>query len=193
MKISLRKANLLRADLESALSAIEDRIVTYGVASVEINILDGKYGETIELARNRFLQSVESYKAGAHFLSQIRQIIGRANVKAGVNDLLASRNGLDKTLRVVGVVTQYPAADSRNLASKVEFARTQLSKDTTSRVRETISTSVLEEGDLVSLKENYRLLKAGIRELDEEILEKNAKTTVEIPDEIQSFMATVSA
>lgn len=179
MKVSLRKANAIQASITEALKSLElETTVTFTEFDKVLPVLDkakATYNET--LARRVNLISA--------FYS-IRKLVGRANVECGISDKLSDAAYMDKIIADLKS-TQTAVAHIDVDQIKARLDKIRKSENTNSRlygIETTAATCVLNHDEQNMIKASILQYKKEKQKLNDQILELNIKTEIELEDKI---------
>jgi hypothetical protein len=164
MKITLRKANALQ-------TAIQDHIKTVEVkTSVELTS-----ARTTLVAND--VQRAKLTKA----MYKIRAHVGRANVEAGVADLLTEAAYIDKRIGHLKGLTESKVVESDAVIDgKLQKLREQDTKHRVYGYGDTVDTGVLTAEQLDGYKADMRDLKKEKQRINDKVLELNVRTEIEL-------------
>jgi hypothetical protein len=181
MKITLRKASALQTTIQTALNAvvINTQVEVNEFQDVEAQLVQANSDlMTNDVRRSDLLMS----------LYTIRSVVGQANAQAGITSRLTHAAFIDKRLAQLDSMNT-PA--SRRLSLDVIKGKLEKIKARPADSRASIygrddevSTGVLTETQSYTIREIVQDLRKQKQELNDEILELNIKTEVEISEEI---------
>jgi hypothetical protein len=173
MQVSLRKANALQVLINEALKGLEFK------ADVSVNEFQSPAKE-IELAKQKFDRNVQRRWNLISALYDIRTKVASANASNNIDNLLADLARLEKDL-----VFFAPFAKA-NVQTDLEVVRGKLVKianregESYSFHSSEVSTSIFTDSDLEAFRSNLSLAKKKKQKLQDELLELNVRTTIEL-------------
>ena len=182
MKVTLRKAKALQQNI---LDTIKSNQIVTTVTIDEFENASSKiaevYGEFIrELSRQKGL-----YKA----LYEIRNLVGKAN-EIEINAKLTEVSYIEKMIQLhsslSGAGTQTSIGVIEGKLEKIKSAPLE-SRSLYSR-NENVSTSVLSKEVIEDLKSSVNSYKKSKQKLQDEILELNISTTIELSEEVVGIL-----
>lgn len=180
MKITLRKANTVQ-------NAISQELKNLDLAcSININEFEDPKDQ-IKNAREKFFEQSATREKLIGALYEIRRKVAQANAEVGINNMLADVAMLEKQVSY-----------STNLASKgaqqpmrVINGRIKKITETTDRYSlhaDTVSTSIFTEQEVEEFKNTSAELKREKQKLQDELLELNVQTQIELDDGTVLFL-----
>lgn len=179
MNITLRKANAVQAQITDALKQIEIKL------SVDINEfqnpqveIDSANKSLVENDRRRSLILAAQYN--------IRGLVGVANAQSGIDELLTRAAFIDKRISQLETLTKADTVtDMAVIVGKLDKIKNS-KEDSRGRIygySDTVSTSVLNKGNIEQFKNELLGLKKQKQKLNDEILELNIKTEIPLSEE----------
>lgn len=182
MRITLRKASALQQSIQEAVKAIDV------VVKVELNEFEDPASKLT--TANAELVGKDNRRASlTACLYDIRSLVGTANAASGINDRLAKAAYIDKRLgQLAGLVQAEALQDSALVINgKIEKIRNDKgeSRRTLYGYNDTVSTGVLTQDQITVFKNQILELKKSKQKLNDEILELNVSTEIEIPSEVE--------
>jgi len=185
MKLTLRKASALQNSIQDAIKNID----------IKTNILINEFQDsaTVLSAANADVVKNDARRdALTKALYTIRAQVGNANATAGVADRLSEAAYIDKRIghlqSLVGAEVQ---AETAVIAGKLDKLRNR--KDDNAHYygrEEGVQTGVLTQAQVDAFKATQRDLKKRKQKLNDEVLELNVRTEVELADDV---VATLNA
>lgn len=174
MKITLRKANALQ-------NTIQDHIKTLEIkTTISLNEFQNVEGE-ISVARGAAFENDLKRARLTKALYGIRAQVGRANVEAGVSDLLADAAYIDKRLAHLKGLTESDAVESTTvLNGKLDKLRNTESKNRIYGYGDTVNTGVFTLDQIEGYKADMRSLKKEKQTINDKVLELNVRTEIEL-------------
>lgn len=184
MKVSLRKANAIQASITEALKSLE--LETTATFTEFDNVK-----AVLEAAEQKFtdVQLRRQDLISAQFA--IRKLVGRANVDCGIADKLTDCAFVDR------LIAEMKACDVAVAKIDIDQINARLEKirkndNGNSRlygIETTVATSLINEEQRKAMKANILFLKKNKQKLNDEILELNIKTEIEL-DAVTSGVLT---
>jgi hypothetical protein len=184
MKLTLRKANAVQAAINEAIKVLD--LPT----QVELNEFEDVEGQ-IQSVRNRFFANSATRTELVTALYEIRTKVSRANAEAGINDRLASVAFIEKQISFNTML----ASKGAQTALRVLNGRLSKQKEDTSDRRlygyDTVSTSIFTEYEVGEFRRTVTNFKREKQKLQDELLELNVQTTIDLDDKTAQFLETV--
>jgi hypothetical protein len=174
MKITLRKANALQNTIQDHIKTIEVKL------SVSLNEFQDPTTE-LACARDTLVAHDVQRAKLTQALYRIRASVGRANVEAGVSDLLAEAAYIDKRLGHLKGLTESKAVESAIvLEGKLQKLRDTEAKSRMYGYNDTVDTGVLTTEQIEGYKADMRDLKKEKQSINDKVLELNVRTEIEL-------------
>jgi len=177
MKLTLRKASALQNSIQEAIKNID----------IKTNILINEFQDSttvLSAANAEVVKNDARRDALTKVLYTIRAQVGNANTAAGVADKLSEAAYIDKRIghlqALVGAEVQ---ADAAVIAGKLDKLRNR--QDATAHYygrEEGVQTGVLTAAQVEQFKATQRDLKKRKQKLNDEVLELNVRTEIEVAD-----------
>jgi hypothetical protein len=173
MQVSLRKANALQVAINEALKGLEFK------SDVSVNEFQ-KPAQEIELAKRKFDLNVQRRGNLTSALYNIRTAVSSANASNKIDNLLADLARLEKD-----IVFYTPLAKA-SVQTDLEVVRGKLVKianregESYSFHSSEVSTSIFTDSDLEAFRSNLSLAKKKKQALQDQLLEVNVRTTIEL-------------
>jgi hypothetical protein len=181
MQINLRKANAIQAEIKKAISAVK----------LETTVSVSEFTADVEAVLSKgeldFIQGINKKEALTKALFQIRAAVGRANVEAGISDVLAQAQQLDD---IIGIKSAVTGLQERKEVSEIN-ARIVKIKNSTGTDRASVlygdrynvvETGVLKNDRIDQTKAEVKMLKRDRQELNDKLLSLNVNTTIQLAD-----------
>lgn len=187
MQISLRKSNALQLSINEALKSIP---VTSAVSLNEFQEPEGIIQSALKTLDNNVKKILELNDA----LYQIRTLIGNANVKSGISDRLANIAKDEKIIQLYTVLANASVRiDKAIIEGKFEKIRKSNSQNEDARqiyqgVNNEVRSSVLTENEISQYKARLALHKKSKAKLQDQVLELNIQTKIELSPEIVTLL-----
>jgi len=182
MKLTLRKANALQ-------NTIQDHIKTIEVATtINLNEFQTASAEVFQARTALVVNDVKRAKL-TKALYTIRAQVGRANVEAGVSDLLTEAAYIDKRIGHLKGLTESKAVESDVvLDGKLEKLRNTESKSRIYGYGDTVDTGVLTAEQIDGFKADMRDLKKDKQKIIDRVLELNVRTEIELDADVVALL-----
>lgn len=186
MKINLRKASALIAEIKSAAKAITAE------TSITVNLYSENIEQETEAARVRLLRNIQRRTSLDKAHAELRSAVGRANTTSGISDLLANDAYLETQegfLRAIAGTAK--REDDTTVRQMVEARR----KSSEGNSRNSIygydaglSLNVLTAQDIETYELAVRDIRKTRRELKDRTVELNVRTEIEVPSAVESVL-----
>jgi hypothetical protein len=186
MKINLRKASALIAEIKSAAKAITAE------TSITVNLYSENIEQETEDARVRLLRNIQRRTSLDKAYAELRGAVGRANTTSGISDLLANDAYLETQegfLRAIAGTAK--REDNTTVRQMVEARR----KSSEGNSRNSIygydaglSLNVLTAQDIETYELAVRDIRKTRRELKDRTVELNVRTEIEVPSAVESVL-----
>lgn len=181
MKFTLRKASVLQNEIQEAAKNIAL------VGRVSLNeFQDAK--AALATANSELKANLGRLSRLNTALATVRALVGKANLTSGVNEKLAGLAAIDK------MISRYTElAVDTNLAEDVAVIEGRVNKlktrdETRYYGSETVDTGVLSAADMEAFKEELRVLRKRKQSINDEILELNIRTEIELSEEVVAVL-----
>ena len=183
MKVTLRKASALQTSIQDAIKAVEVTV------KVDLN----EFEDTAEVLAKANANTINNDIRRASLtacLYDIRSLVGSANVMCGINDRLAKAAYIDKRLGQLATLVQADALQDSMVVinGKVEKLKSEKGENSRRSIygySDTVSTGVLTQEQISGFKAQVLDLKKSKQTLNDEILELNVRTEIELPTEVE--------
>jgi len=153
MKITLRKANALQNSIQDHLKTIDTKV------SVSLNEFQDPEG-VVSVARGELVANDMRRGSLTRALYRIRAQVGRANVEAGVSDLLADAAYIDKRLAHLKGLAESEATEATAvLVGKLDKIRNDKSERRMYGYNDSVATGVLTTDQIEGIKGDMRALR----------------------------------
>ena len=174
MKITLRKANALQNSIQDHLKTIDTKV------SVSLNEFQDPEG-VVAVARGELVANDMRRGSLTRALYRIRAQVGRANVEAGVSDLLADAAYIDKRLAHLKGLAESEATEATAvLVGKLDKIRNDKSERRAYGYNDSVATGVLTTDQIEGIKGDMRSLKKQKQSINDRVLELNVRTEIEL-------------
>lgn len=183
MKVTLRKASALQSGIQDAIKAVEVTV------KAELN----EFEDTAEVLAKANTNTINSDNRRASLtacLYDIRSLVGSANAMNGINDRLAKAAYIDKRLGQLATLVQADAVQDSMVVINGKVEKLKAEKGENSRrslygYSDTVSTGVLTQEQISGFKAQVLDLKKSKQRINDEILELNVRTEIELPTEVE--------
>jgi hypothetical protein len=182
MKLTLRKANALQNTIQEHIKTIEVKM------TVSLNEFQDPVKE-LACAREGVVANDARRNKLTKSLYGIRAKVGRANVEAGVADLLTDAAFIDKRLgHLKGLTESKAVEDTAVIEGKLEKLRTQEKNSRIYGYNDTVDTGVLTPEQVEGYKAEMRSLKKEKQSINDKVLELNVRTEIELDADTVSLL-----
>ena len=183
MKVTLRKASALQSSIQDAIKAVEV------VVKAELNEFENT-AEVLARANANTIKNDNRRASLTACLYDIRSLVGSANAMSGINDRLAKAAYIDKRLgQLAGLVSADALQDSmlviNGKVEKLKAEKGESSRRSLYGYSDTVSTGVLTQEQVSAFKAQVLDLKKAKQKLNDEILELNVRTEIDLPSEVE--------
>ena len=183
MKVTLRKASALQSSIQDAIKAVEVTV------KAELN----EFEDTAEVLAKANANTINSDNRRASLtacLYDIRSLVGSANAMNGINDRLAKAAYIDKRLGQLATLVQADAVQDSMVVINGKIEKLKAEKGENSRrsiygYSDTVSTGVLTQEQISGFKAQVLDLKKSKQRINDEILELNVRTEIDLPTEVE--------
>ncbi len=181
MKFTLRKASVLQNEIQEAAKNITlvGRVALNEFQEAKTALATANTDLKANLGRLSKLNGA---------LANVRALVGQANLTSGVNGKLADLAAIDK------MISRYTElAVDTNLSDDIAVIDGKLNKlKTRDEARyygaETVDTGVLSAADMEAFREELRVLRKRKQTINDEILELNIRTEIELSEEVVAVL-----
>lgn len=185
MKITLRKASALQTAIQEHIRAIDVKL------KIELNEFQDAEA-VLDKATSEALLNDQRRTSLTACLYDIRSLVGTANAAGGINDRLAKAAYIDKRLGQLAGLTSVDSLreDATVIAGKLEKIKNDKgeSRRTLYGYNDTVTTGVLSPEHVAQFKDQILDLKKAKQKLNDEILELNVRTEIELPSEVEAVL-----
>jgi hypothetical protein len=177
MKITLRKANALQTVIQEFIRGIEIK------PTVHLNEFED--AEVTLFALNTQLVAKDDLRDRlTRIVYRIRGSVGVANAASGVSDRLAESAYIDRRIAHMTELAKSTAQESVGIVqSKLEKLRNTETKSRMYGYGDTVEVGVLRQDQIDAYKGIVLHLKKQKQKLNDEVLELNVRTEIELSDE----------
>ncbi len=183
MKITLRKASALQNAIQEAVRNIEVKL------SIQLNEFEDPTAVLDKATAEAVLNDQRRASLTA-CLYDIRSLVGSANAVSGINDRLAKAAYIDKRLgQLSAMVKEEVLRENVNVVQgKLEKLRTAEPKTRIYGYGDTVASGVLVPEQVAKFKADMLDLKKAKQKLNDEILELNVRTEIDLPGEVEAVI-----
>jgi len=178
MKISLRKANTIQELVGEALKQSLESPANLDVLAID------EWKDELIFARKTFLSEVATRAQLVSARYEVRKRISEENAKQGVTTLLATLAETDTMINLMkrNVVDQTVSDKYDVVEKKRERKITLLDKEGMHVYRsDTFDVSIIDAETIKTYKEKVKVLKRKRQRINDELLEKNIRSEIELP------------
>ncbi len=182
MKVSLRKANALQA-------AIVDMVATFELVT-DISINEFENASTkINEAKNKFEFNLNNRSTLMGVQYEIRRAVSIANAQSGINNFLAEVAMIEKEIALYSKLSKVrPALEDGVISGKLEKIKHR-SEDQFYGREDQVQTSIFDEFEIKEFKSRLASLKKEKTRLQDQLLELNIKTEIELSIDSVNLLA----
>lgn len=176
MRVTLRKANALTNALQDAVRQIEFK------TNVKLNEFEDP-NQVLNTARQVLLGDINKKTTLQRVLYSIRNSVGQANHESGINSMLTEVAALEKEIQIyASLVTESVSENLTVISGKLEKIRNNKAETRRSILGydDTVDSGVLLPEHIVDFKNIISNLKKHKQQLQDQILETNVKTEIEL-------------
>lgn len=179
MKITLRKANAIQNSIQELLRSIR---VETTITISEYEDLD----EKLISANTKLLAEDQRRSQLLKVLYTIRGAVGSANAISGIDAKLTEAAFLDKRMLQATDLVGQTQTDKKILSGKLE--RIKNMKEDHRLYRDEVTTGVMTEEQVSDIKKLIANLKKEKQKLNDEVLELNVRTEIEISNDVVNVL-----
>jgi hypothetical protein len=182
MKITLRKANALQTAIVEAVAALE-----LGT-EVAINEFERPTAK-IDEAQSKFSENLATRAKLQTSQYEIRRKVARANAESGINDLLADVAMTEKDIALYTRLSKTrPSLENDVIVGKLGKIKGR-SEDQFYGREDVVQTSIFNESAINDFKETLASLKKQKVILQDNLLELNVSTVIDLTDETEKVLS----
>jgi len=185
MKINLRKASALIAEVKSAAKAITAE------TSVSVNLYSENIERDVEAARERLLKNIQRRTGLEKAYAELRGAVGRANAASGISDLLAQDAYLETQEGFLRAIAATVKREDETTVRQMVEARRKSSEGSSRNIYgydANLALSVLTALDIETYELTVREVRKTRRELKDRTVELNVRTEIEVPSAVESVL-----
>jgi hypothetical protein len=183
IKISLRKANAIQQNMNDLLKTVQVK------ATVELNEFQDVV-QTLQAANDAVMASDVRRSDLLMALYSIRATVGVANFQCGIGNRLSHLAYIDKRLhQLEGLVAE--TARLKDLAvvtGQLDKIRNRREEHRMYGYENNVTTGVLQQQQIDSIAGIMRELKKQKQKLNDEVLELNVRTEIELTDDVEAVL-----
>ena len=185
MKITLRKASALQNAIQEHIRAIDVKL------KIELNEFQDAQA-VLDKATTDAISNDQRRASLTACLYDIRSLVGSANAMSGINDRLAKAAYIDKRLGQLAGLTAADVIreDATVVAGKLDKIKNDKGESRRSLYgyNDTVSTGVLASEQVAKFKADMLELKKSKQKINDEVLELNVRTEIELPSEVEMVL-----
>jgi hypothetical protein len=183
IKITLRKANAIQQNINDLLKNVQVKPV------VELS----EFVDTVQTlqAANDAVMAADARRSDLLMaLYSIRATVGVSNFQSGIGNRLSHIAYVDKRLQQLDQLTNETSKmkDLAIITGQLEKIRNRREEHRMYGYENTVSTGVLQQAQIDSISGIMRELKKQKQKLNDEVLELNVRTEIELTDEVESVL-----
>lgn len=177
MQVNLRKANAIQAEIRKAISAVKLD------ANVAVTEYTADIPAALQAAQTSFLNAIKRKEALNKVLFNIRTLVGQANAKAGISDVLAEVQRVDAVLTIVGTIANATEAKPLSeIQARIDKMKANTSTDARTAIYgeryNTVETSVISSDEIAIAKVKMKELKREKQAHQDKLLALNVGTNI---------------
>ena len=183
IKITLRKANAIQQNINDLLKSVQVKPV------IELS----EFTDTVQTlqAANDAVMAADARRSDLLMaLYSIRATVGVANFQSGIGNRLSHIAYVDKRLQQLDQLTNENSKmkDLAIVTGQLEKIRNRREEHRLYGYENTVSTGVLQQTQIDSISGIMRELKKQKQKLNDEVLELNVRTEIELTDEVEAVL-----
>jgi hypothetical protein len=183
IKITLRKANAIQQNINDLLKSVQVKPV------VELS----EFVDTVQTlqAANDAVMAADARRSDLLMaLYSIRATVGVSNFQSGIGNRLSHIAYVDKRLQQLDQLTNETSKmkDLAIITGQLEKIRNRREEHRMYGYENTVSTGVLQQAQIDSISGIMRELKKQKQKLNDEVLELNVRTEIELTDEVEAVL-----
>ena len=183
VKISLRKANAVQVNINDLLKNIAVK------PTIEISEFVDPVA-TLQSANDALMAADVRRSDLLMALYSIRATVGIANFNSGIGNRLSHLAYIDKRLSQLDVLVSETAQikDLQIISGQLEKIRNRREEHRLYGYENTVTSGVLQASQVDSIRSIMRELKKQKQKLNDEVLELNVRTEIELTDEVEAIL-----
>jgi hypothetical protein len=183
IKITLRKANAIQQNINDLLKNVQVKPV------VELS----EFVDTVQTlqAANDAVMTADARRSDLLMaLYSIRATVGVSNFQSGIGNRLSHIAYVDKRLQQLDQLTNETSKmkDLAIITGQLDKIRNRREEHRMYGYENTVSTGVLQQAQIDSISGIMRELKKQKQKLNDEVLELNVRTEIELTDEVEAVL-----
>jgi predicted membrane-bound mannosyltransferase len=188
MKITLRKASALQTAIQEAVKNID--------VTVKVELNEFENAETaLATANAKLINSDQRRTALTKVLYVVRAQVGTANAECGINERLAKAAYIDKRVGQLSALVGAEAVQDSIVVingklEKLKAPGTENSRRSIYGYSDTVGTGVLTQEQVTAFKAEQLSLKKDKQKLNDEVLELNVRTEIDLSDETVAVLTS---
>lgn len=181
MTLTLRKANVVQNSINEMIKSLDTE------TQVTLNEFEDVQ-EQIDAVRGRFFTHAATRNKLMDALYEIRAKVATANAEAGINDMLAQVAHTEKTISFNTVLGNKGAQTALRVLNGQVKKVAEGKDDSYYRTAAAVTTSIFTEEEVEDFKRNAAHGKREKQRLQDQLLELNVSTTIELEEETERFL-----
>jgi len=183
VKISLRKANAVQVNINDLLKNIAIK------PTIEISEFVDPVA-TLQAANDALMAADVRRSDLLMALYSIRATVGIANFNSGIGNRLSHLAYIDKRLSQLDVLVSEAAQikDLQIISGQLEKIRNRREEHRLYGYENSVTSGVLQASQMESIRNIMRELKKQKQKLNDEVLELNVRTEIELTDEVEAIL-----
>jgi len=183
VKISLRKANAVQVNINDLLKNISIK------PTIEISEFVDPVA-TLQAANDALMAADVRRSDLLMALYSIRATVGIANFNSGIGNRLSHLAYIDKRLGQLDALVSESAQikDLQIISGQLEKIRNRREEHRLYGYENTVNSGVLQASQMESIRNIIRELKKQKQKLNDEVLELNVRTEIELTDEVETIL-----
>lgn len=184
MKITLRKANAVQLGINEVVKGMK--------FDTTVNLNEFQDAESVLAeATTRFMFNVNRRKNLMNALRDIRSAVGSTNSTIGIDSRLTEIAHLEKQIQFYNGFAQAESVrDGMDvIKGKLDKIRNRKEESRLYGYNDQVSTGLFHEGDIDSFRGIVKDLKKAKQKLQDEVLELNVRTEIEVSDEVAQMLS----
>jgi hypothetical protein len=186
MQINLRKANAVQAEIKKAISGVKVE------TSVSVDEFTPDFKAVVTTAQESLVKAIARKRQLNKALFEIRNKVGEANAKVGINEVLTEVQLIDADLSIMNpLVNGTIGKEFAEIEARLEKAKASPQTDTIrasmygiNKVETSVVTATLIE-DVKLLAKSFKRDK---QELQDKLLQLNVNTLINLSDETVTLL-----
>jgi hypothetical protein len=181
MKLTLRKANAIQAAINEMIKGLDLN------TSVTLNEFE-EVEDQIDAVRNRFWTHSATRNKLVMALYEIRAKVALANAASGINDHLANVAYLEKQIGHNTMLASKGAQTALKVLNGQVKKLSEVKEDGFGYSRRDVTTSIFADEEIEDFKHNAAEFKRQKQRIQDELLELNVQTEIQLDEETARFL-----